>query len=393
MSSSFFSYLKEDHQSITIENALIHLDLIDTIKSHCKPNADLKDLILDFEERREGEQVKEWELNVIEIYIELRCELEKGTLEFLDSKRETLILNTRLDPATWHDWITTKKMFLTNGLVFKPKELQSLYDDMGEGLAKLKILYPDRYKEDDISVDERLPDYLEKDHRYITTENIFNHFLGEDIFKDIKSKMNFSNEFKPPIKLKSFLKCDIEDLSDKEEQYTKFCRFFFESTAYSDAKSKCSHETVPLKVKHHALDYYDWILSKRNLIHTIIIQELFIRDALDDILITIHRIPALEAEYKKRQKITQPSKKKPRAKSTEAKVHKTVTKLLSNDKNLTARDIQQHCEILIHFDHDKSVEAMRELLSDSIEFKTRFKITPNTLYNWVRKAKNQYFVK
>ena len=156
MSSSFFSHLEEDHQSITLENALSHLDLINVIKFHCKPNADLKDLILDFEERPGTDQIKEWELNVIEFFIELRCALEKGTLDCIDSKLKKPILKTLLDPATWCNWVTNKRMFLSNGLVFKSKELQSLYDDMENSLAKLKILYPDRYKKDNSLDDENI---------------------------------------------------------------------------------------------------------------------------------------------------------------------------------------------------------------------------------------------
>lgn len=152
MPPSFLKLLKDDHQSITLEVALTHLGLIKVIKAHCLFNADLKKLIQEgFQGRHARNQIeKEMALQSVEFYIWTRKAIEDVRLKSWDETKKKNLLDTRLDPESWFDWLKIYKNDRQTKECLRER-INTTLEEIKDDLDKLPTLYPERYEVCDLS--------------------------------------------------------------------------------------------------------------------------------------------------------------------------------------------------------------------------------------------------
>lgn len=147
MPPSFLKLLKDNHQSITLGAALTHLELIKAIKAHCLFNADLKELSQEgFQGKHTRNQIEEeMNLQAVKFYIWTRKAIDEVRLLSWDDPKKKNILDTRLDPESWLEWLKTYKMDRRTKEYMR-EIINAVLSEIEDALEELPTLYPERYE-------------------------------------------------------------------------------------------------------------------------------------------------------------------------------------------------------------------------------------------------------
>ena len=248
-----------------------------------------------------------------------------------------------------------------------------------------------------MEMDIEFLEFLENDFETVSIENVIKHFFGSEAIKTIKQKVNLTKKHEPPIKMENFLKPPPQgstwqsDLTFSEGWHVKFFRLLIESDLFQKSKSQYPSKTNPLRIKIDPLEYLLWLEDNQKILKSFLKPREITEKVIEDIWVTINRVPGLKKEYQQRFSKKKAYSTKQTPNSAKAKIKRTAKSIFKENKNIKATQLLYKSEILKQLVPEVSVTTVKEW--DDEEFKKNCGVRPKYVADWIREAKNELYPK